>query len=65
MKTEERICPVCGKTYTDQPAISRIDNETPICPDCGTREALKNLDVPEDEIDEIIEKIHNATVNET
>lgn len=37
----ERICPVCGKAYTDYPAISRKDNTTEICPDCGMMEALK------------------------
>ena len=35
-----RICPICGNTYTARPAISRADNETEICPECGTREAL-------------------------
>ena len=34
MQTQEtnvRICPKCGKTYKGHPAISRVDNETPIC----------------------------------
>ena len=34
MQTQEtnvRICPKCGKTYRGHPAISRVDNETPIC----------------------------------
>ena len=25
-----KICPKCGKTYRGHPAISRVDNETPI-----------------------------------
>lgn len=34
-----RICPKCGKTYTEKSAISRID-DSEICPECGTLEAL-------------------------
>lgn len=37
---EPKVCPICKNTYTDFPAISRVDNKTPICPDCGVREAL-------------------------
>jgi predicted RNA-binding Zn-ribbon protein involved in translation (DUF1610 family) len=40
--TTEKFCPRCGKTYTDFPAISRYDNETYICPDCGVEEAMIN-----------------------
>ena len=36
----KRKCPRCGKTYTEQPALSRRDNKTEICPDCGFREAM-------------------------
>lgn len=39
-ETTTRYCPRCGKTYMDHPAISRADNTTEICPDCGTEEAL-------------------------
>ena len=35
-----RKCPRCGKNYI-YPAISRKDNKTPICPDCGMREAIE------------------------
>ena len=34
------ICPSCGKPYVGYPALSRKDNQTSICPDCGIREAL-------------------------
>lgn len=60
METRENIiktCPLCGKTYKGHPAISRKDNITPICPTCGTREALKNIGIKDDEIDRIIETI--------
>lgn len=38
----EKICPSCGRTYTDHPALSRRDNHTEICPDCGMKEALQD-----------------------
>jgi RNA polymerase subunit RPABC4/transcription elongation factor Spt4 len=41
--TEKRICPICGKEYTDFPAISRKDNKTEICPECGQKEAFEAL----------------------
>lgn len=37
---KSRICPVCHRTYTEPPALSRVDNKTDICPDCGMMEAL-------------------------
>lgn len=62
MKEEQakRVCPICGCEYADHPSISRADDETPICPDCGTREALDSIGVPTDEQDEIIGIIHRA-----
>lgn len=56
----KRVCPICGREYAEHPAISRRDNETPICPDCGTREALDSIGVSADEQDEIIGIIHRA-----
>ena len=63
MKTEEtmnRICPVCGREYHEAPALSRVDNTTPICPDCGVREALCSIGVEEAEQEEILGIIHRA-----
>lgn len=40
---KERVCPVCGKTYTDYPATSRRDNKTEICLQCGIAEALEDF----------------------
>lgn len=51
---QTRTCPKCGRRYTGRPALSREDNETLICPTCGTREALETLDLEEEEIDEIL-----------
>ena len=55
-----RVCPVCGCTYTQKPALSRKDNETLICPDCDVREALSLNDIPKAEIEEIIKVIHRS-----
>lgn len=37
---EIQRCPKCHKEFTEYPAISREDNETEICPECGVREAM-------------------------
>lgn len=58
---EMRICPKCGKTYGDRPALSRMDNTTLICPDCGTREALESIGVKTDEQEQILATIHRHT----
>lgn len=55
---EPRVCPLCGQTYTDAPALSRTDNETLICPDCGTRQALDSIGVSPEEQEKILSIIH-------
>ena len=57
----EHVCPRCGRTYTERPAIAR-DNSGPICPDCGTREALESIGVGTDEQERIIDIIHQHRV---
>ena len=56
--TRTAVCPRCGKEYTGRPALSRADNQTPICPDCGTREALESIGVDTAEQDKILKAIH-------
>lgn len=56
-----RVCPRCGNSYAAPPALSRLDNETLICPDCGTREALESIGVDEVEQEQIINTIHRHT----
>ena len=56
-----RKCPKCGKAFAGQPAISRADNKTLICSDCGTREALQSIGVKGDEQEEILKTIHAYT----
>lgn len=57
-KPEQHTCPKCGKVYTERPACSREDN-SPICPDCGTREALASIGVDAAEQEKIINIIHS------
>ena len=63
MKTEERItrtCPICGREYSEHPALSRADGKTLICPDCGTRDALESIGVSKEQQDKILGIIHGA-----
>ena len=54
------VCPRCGRSFHEHPALSRLDNETLICPDCGTREALDSIGVNSDEQEQIIAAIHRT-----
>ncbi len=54
-----RICPKCGKSYRGIPALSRVDS-SPICPDCGTREALESIGIKPEEQELIMETIHRT-----
>lgn len=38
-----RLCPRCEIPYMQHPAISRKDNETEICPNCGMAEAIEDM----------------------
>ena len=55
------VCPLCGRVYHGHPALSRTDNETLICSDCGTRQALESIGVGAEEQERIIETIHRHT----
>lgn len=57
---EARICPRCGKEYRGYPALSRKDNKTLICPDCGVRESLESIGVDAEEQEKILSIIHNT-----
>ena len=56
-----QICPLCGKEFTGAPALSRKDNQTLICSDCGTRQALESIGVDSTEQEKIINIIHEHT----
>lgn len=52
------ICPKCGKAYSGKPALSRVDNSTLICPDCGTREAFEAAGSGTEEQETILDIFH-------
>ena len=54
------VCPRCGRSYFEPPALSRLDNETLIRPDCGTREALDSIGVKPEEQEQILATIHRC-----
>ncbi len=63
MKTDGnriRVCPLCGVSFQGVPALSRKDNQSFICPDCGTREALESIGVCVEEQNEILAAIHRC-----
>ena len=53
------LCPLCGRLYADHPALSRTDNETLICPDCGTRQALASIGIGPEEQEKILSILHD------
>ena len=57
---QHMICPICHQKYAERPAVSRVDGVTPICPDCGTRQALESLGVSAEEQEKILESIHRS-----
>lgn len=59
----KRVCSLCGGLYKGFSAISRADNKTLICPDCGTREALGSIGIDEEEQEKIIKIIHTSSEN--
>lgn len=57
-KNKIKECSYCGKKYTGYPAISRKDNKTEVCPECGTKEALKAAGLDDKDQEEIFKIIH-------
>lgn len=56
------ICPFCRRSFSSPPALSRFDNETLICPRCGTREALEVLAFGPEKIEGILSAIYGTSV---
>ena len=56
----ERICPICGKTYRDYPALSRTDNKTEICPDCGVIQGLETAGADAETIKKVLQMIRHT-----
>ena len=62
MKNEIQLrkCPKCGKLLSERGAVSRVDNVTIVCSDCGTRETLESIGVDETEQEKILDTIHRT-----
>lgn len=56
----EKICPKCGQVYTEPSALSRDDNKTRICADCGTLESLESIGISWEERLKILGIIHRS-----
>ena len=50
----KRKCPKCGIEYSGHPAVSRSDNYTQICPDCGIREAMEYVGADPIDIENVV-----------
>lgn len=38
-----KVCPKCGRKFERLLAVSRMDNKTMVCDDCGIMEALESF----------------------
>lgn len=59
-RTKDKICPLCHKFYREAPALSRADNKTLICSECGTRQALQSVGICLEEQEEIMSAIYGT-----
>ena len=57
------VCPLCGSFYLGRPSISREDDTTLICPDCGIKQALQSIGIEVDEQRKILDIIHEHSEN--
>lgn len=57
-----RVCPICGSVYTGAGAPARRDGaEVRVCPDCGARNALREMGLTPEEIQQILTTVHRYT----
>lgn len=57
-----RVCPICGSIYTGAGAPARHDGaEVRVCPDCGARNALREMGLTPEEIQQILTTVHRYT----
>lgn len=57
-----RVCPICGSIYTGAGASAKHDGaEVRVCPDCGARNALREMGLTPEEIQQILTTVHRYT----
>lgn len=54
---EKRICPECGNVFIGHPALSRKDNKTLICQECGVRQAMASMGVDPVEAEKVVDLV--------
>lgn len=56
-----QVCPRCGGRFKKPfAALSRLDNKTYICPDCGQNEAMYNFRYPSQPLPPFGESLQEA-----
>lgn len=56
------MCPICGSIYTGAGAPARRDGaEVRVRPDCGARNALREMGLTPEEIQQILTTVHRYT----
>ena len=58
------ICPECQKEYDQLLALSRKDNKTMICDECGIMEALNDAGFSERIVKETVDQIRRLSPQE-
>ena len=53
-------CPKCDKDFYDTPALSREDNKTEICPECGMKEALEAYYKLGEDYKPVVERLYHC-----
>lgn len=59
-----QVCPICNREYGGRSALSRKDNHTSICPECGAREAIRAAGKYNGMSDEEIKKAEEQVIAE-
>ena len=57
-------CPLCGQEYDRLLALSRRDNKTMICDDCGIIEALDDAGFADNIVKETVDQIRRLSPQE-
>ena len=51
------VCSRCGKEFSYPPALSRVDNSSPVCRFCGAEEAMIAAGASEEQMSAVLEEI--------
>ena len=51
------VCARCGKEFDYVPALSRVDNRSPVCRICSAAEALEAVGASDEEIERVLAEV--------